>query len=101
VVGVDHEGVHLKLYVVNLFTLSLKHSFTFILFSPEGQEFSIPTEDVRIRTPAVGDVVSFTFESYARRDVPARPTIYRIRTDVSWEDVVHNFYQETKYLHGM
>eukprot|EP00026_Physarum_polycephalum_P002504 Phypoly_transcript_02511.p1 GENE.Phypoly_transcript_02511~~Phypoly_transcript_02511.p1 ORF type:complete len:789 (+),score=87.01 Phypoly_transcript_02511:70-2436(+) len=80
VVGVDHEAVHLKL--------------------PEGQEFSIPMEDVRIRKPSVGDVVSFTFESYARRDVPARPTIYRIRTDVSWEDVVHNFYQETKYLNS-
>ena len=51
--------------------------------------------------PSVGDVVSFSFEIYARRDVPARPTIYRIRTDVSWEDVVHNFHQENKYLNGV
>ena len=82
-------------YIINWFILLT------IISSPEGQEFSVPMEDVRIRMPSVGDVVSFSFEIYARRDVPARPIMYRIRTDVSWEDVVHNFYQENKYLNGV
>jgi hypothetical protein len=34
---------------------------------------------VLIPTPSVGDVVTFSYESQARRDVPVNPRIYRVR----------------------
>ena len=50
---------------------------------------------------AVGDVITFSFENNARRDLPVSPRIYRIRTDVSWDDVVHSYVKERQYLTGM
>ena len=61
----------------------------------------VPQEDVLIPTPSVGEIVSFSFESHARRDVPVRPKIYRIRTDVSWEDISWNLAHESRSLNGM
>lgn len=40
--------------------------------------------------PKKGDVVTFWFESFSRNAVPVKPTIYRIRTDIAWKDVMHN-----------
>lgn len=33
--------------------------------------------------------------------MPFRPIIYRIRTDVSWGEVVQNSLEESKYLNGV
>lgn len=45
--------------------------------------------------PSVGDIVSFSAESFSRRAAPVGPRIFRIRTDVSWDDVVANSISET------
>jgi hypothetical protein len=45
-------------------------------------------------------VVTFSYESNARRDVPISPKIYRIRTDLSWREVVENAAAEKKFLNG-
>ena len=50
---------------------------------------------------SIGDVVSFSFESSARRELPVNPRIYRIRTDIEWEDVVENVANEQRFLNGI
>ena len=52
-----------------------------------------------------GDVVMFTYDNYSRYAVPINPRIYRVRTDVTWEHVVHNYHKDTQMqqlnIHGM
>ena len=45
-------------------------------------------------------MVTFSFERYARKDIPANPRILRVRTDVEWGDVVDNSLKEPRYLNG-
>jgi len=47
----------------------------------------VPHENVAIPTPSVGDIVSFSFESRARTEIPLNPKIYRVRMDLSWNDL--------------
>jgi hypothetical protein len=50
----------------------------------------VPNEDILTSIPRVGDVVSFSYERHARKEEPYNPKIFRIRTDVLWEDLVPN-----------
>eukprot|EP00026_Physarum_polycephalum_P000547 Phypoly_transcript_00548.p1 GENE.Phypoly_transcript_00548~~Phypoly_transcript_00548.p1 ORF type:complete len:911 (+),score=120.65 Phypoly_transcript_00548:114-2846(+) len=60
---------------------------------PNNRIFEIPVENVHpnAEIPAKGDVVTFGYESNSRGAIPVNATILRIRTDVSWEEVVYNF----------
>lgn len=71
-----------------------------ILWRPNGKTFIVPPQDVLIPTPTKGEIVTFSYESYARRDLPVNPRIFRIRTDVSWDDVIRNLSNEKKFLNG-
>ena len=46
-----------------------------------------------------------TFDHYSRNSVPVNPEVYRIRTDVTWEHVVYDFFREEKdtaqFVNGM
>jgi hypothetical protein len=49
--------------------------------------------------PKEGDVVSFSFDNSSRRALPTNPKLFRIRTDMPWENVLLEFAQresETK-----
>ena len=48
----------------------------------------VPATGVEVSTPKIGDVVTFSYESFSRRDTPVNPIIYRTRSDVLWDDVV-------------
>ena len=61
----------------------------------------MPPGDVLIPSPATGEIVSFSFESQARRALPQSPKIFRVRTDLEWADVVRNFGSEQRFLNGM
>ena len=50
----------------------------------------VPHQDVHISTPQVGKVVSFSYEGNLRRDIPFRPTVFRVRSDLSWDDVIQS-----------
>lgn len=52
-----------------------------------------------IATPSIGDIVSFSYENY-RNGIPVNPKIFRVRTDLSWENVVHNSNFEKPQLNG-
>lgn len=47
-------------------------------------------------TPKVGEIVTFSYEKNIRRDSPVNPRIYRIRNDLSWDDIVKDFHKEIK-----
>lgn len=34
------------------------------------------------------DIVTFSYDSFSQRSVPINPVVFRIRTDLSWEQVV-------------
>eukprot|EP00026_Physarum_polycephalum_P001959 Phypoly_transcript_01963.p1 GENE.Phypoly_transcript_01963~~Phypoly_transcript_01963.p1 ORF type:complete len:985 (-),score=156.37 Phypoly_transcript_01963:23-2977(-) len=56
---------------------------------PDGTYFDITADDVLYDTnPKKGDVVTFSFENYSRSVIPVRPKVFRVRTDVFWEDIV-------------
>eukprot|EP00026_Physarum_polycephalum_P001631 Phypoly_transcript_01633.p1 GENE.Phypoly_transcript_01633~~Phypoly_transcript_01633.p1 ORF type:complete len:1064 (+),score=132.57 Phypoly_transcript_01633:31-3192(+) len=64
---------------------------------PNGVIFEVPLADVHVPA-AVGDVVTFSYESWARRELPVGPKIYRIRTDLSWDEVVQTSMVEKQHL---
>ena len=45
--------------------------------------------------------MSFSYEVNSRREVPVNAEIYRVRTDLSWEDILLDFFKELKSLNGM
>eukprot|EP00026_Physarum_polycephalum_P001538 Phypoly_transcript_01540.p1 GENE.Phypoly_transcript_01540~~Phypoly_transcript_01540.p1 ORF type:complete len:1069 (+),score=95.14 Phypoly_transcript_01540:45-3251(+) len=78
----------------------IKEDGTVLLKLPNGQTIAIAPQDVLIPTPPVGSVVTFSYESNARRDDPVHPQIFRLRSDLQWEDVVYNAIRDKKYLSG-
>ena len=61
----------------------------------------VPRQSVQVPSLIKGDIVTFSYEIHARKDLPVNPEIYRIRTDVSWEDVLHSSASERRMLIGM
>lgn len=45
-----------------------------------------------------GDVVTFTYEASARRELPVHPKIIRKRVDLSWADVLISYANEHRFL---
>ena len=43
---------------------------------------------MHVLRPSLGDIVSFSYDVKTRRDMPTRPCVYRIRTDLEWDDVI-------------
>lgn len=59
---------------------------------PSGLAFSVPASNVQLTSrPKRGDIVSFSYESYSRYAVPLHVTVFRIRQDLSWGDVIRNY----------
>ena len=62
----------------------------------------MPATHIHVPLPDVGAIVSFFYESYSRnRDVPVHPQVYRVRSDLSWQDVIKSTTEEEKYEDGM
>lgn len=58
----------------------------------------VPAEFVPKPRPLLGDIVTFSYDSFARRAVPVNPKISRIRIDISWEHVTHS--HDVLFLNG-
>ena len=111
-VGVTRAGVTLKLYPQNIYSntniykntnkkINKQNRLSLMTYIPNGGLFSVPFNSVRIPPPAKGDVVTFSYEVHARRELPTNPEITRKRTDLSWEEVVESSQNEVKVLNGM
>eukprot|EP00026_Physarum_polycephalum_P002627 Phypoly_transcript_02635.p1 GENE.Phypoly_transcript_02635~~Phypoly_transcript_02635.p1 ORF type:complete len:741 (+),score=93.71 Phypoly_transcript_02635:157-2379(+) len=64
---------------------------------PDDRTFTVPAQNVLIPTPKIGDVVTFSFDRSSRRELPVNPTITRVRTDLSWDDVLYTYWREYGY----
>eukprot|EP00026_Physarum_polycephalum_P001524 Phypoly_transcript_01526.p1 GENE.Phypoly_transcript_01526~~Phypoly_transcript_01526.p1 ORF type:complete len:780 (-),score=98.01 Phypoly_transcript_01526:986-3034(-) len=88
-VQADREGVVVRVGTDKSVLLKL----------PDGQIITVPAKNVEVPIPLTGgDVVTFSFEVNARRDLPVNPKIYRIRTDVSWPEIVQNYKRDQQFL---
>lgn len=58
---------------------------------PDGTVFTAPSvKGLEIKR---GDVVSFEYTAFSRKQIPTHPRILRRRVDVSWKDVVRDHLQ--------
>jgi len=65
---------------------------------PNGTRFTAlagTTEFAKRYNPQPGDIVSFKHRGFLLASKkPKIPTLYRIRTDISWDDVLHNWKEQ-------
>jgi hypothetical protein len=61
----------------------------------------VPPENIQIPPPAMGDIVTFSYESQSRREVPINATIYRVRRDIAWLDVVNQYRRDEPHSGSM
>lgn len=59
-----------------------------IKLRPHGVCFSVETHSINGMRPVAGDVVTYSYQNIAKLMVPIKPVIQRIRTDLSWEDII-------------
>lgn len=60
-----------------------------IFYSPDGIVFEVDKKNIHVdERLKKGDVVTFTYDSIARQSTPVNPKIVRVRTDVSWRELV-------------
>eukprot|EP00026_Physarum_polycephalum_P014636 Phypoly_transcript_15174.p1 GENE.Phypoly_transcript_15174~~Phypoly_transcript_15174.p1 ORF type:complete len:120 (+),score=7.69 Phypoly_transcript_15174:398-757(+) len=65
---------------------------TYTLELPDGITFQATANLQKLpRLPIMGEVVLFTYLRYHPNGKPASPSIDKIRTDISWQDVLNNF----------
>ena len=71
---------------------------------PNGVKFLAPagtTEFVRRWNPKIGDIVSFKYRGFLLGSKkPILPTLYRLRTDLTWDDVVNNWKDKAPAVTG-
>lgn len=61
---------------------------------PNGTSFGIGTgfsDAERVRPPKVGAVVEFKYQELSKKGVPRFPVFLRVRSDLSWEDVLKSY----------
>eukprot|EP00026_Physarum_polycephalum_P001933 Phypoly_transcript_01936.p1 GENE.Phypoly_transcript_01936~~Phypoly_transcript_01936.p1 ORF type:complete len:910 (+),score=132.37 Phypoly_transcript_01936:109-2838(+) len=69
------------------------NSRSILLQLPEGNTFEVPAKQKKTlkkgkRSLARGDVVTFEYYSYSHNALPVRPKLVRIRSDLSWGEVI-------------
>eukprot|EP00026_Physarum_polycephalum_P002048 Phypoly_transcript_02052.p1 GENE.Phypoly_transcript_02052~~Phypoly_transcript_02052.p1 ORF type:complete len:648 (+),score=89.30 Phypoly_transcript_02052:207-2150(+) len=64
---------------------------------PDGTQFDVASENVKISQPVKGEVVSFSYEALARRSAPMNPVIYRVREDLTWDDVLASQFTQNEF----
>ena len=64
---------------------------TYHISSPHGQTINVAAADVLLPSPPpLGTIVSVSFDNTARRDAPVNSKVYRIRSDLEWEEVMRS-----------
>jgi hypothetical protein len=63
-------------------------------YRPNGIAFEIPNNPDLEVPPTIGDVITFEYDTYSRREAPFNPRLTRVRTDMKWEDVLFDYGME-------
>ena len=65
------------------------------IYRPNGVRFEAPagtTEFAKRWNPQPGDIVSFKHRGFMlSSNKPKMPSLYRMRDDLTWDDMVHNW----------
>eukprot|EP00026_Physarum_polycephalum_P002350 Phypoly_transcript_02356.p1 GENE.Phypoly_transcript_02356~~Phypoly_transcript_02356.p1 ORF type:complete len:908 (+),score=118.97 Phypoly_transcript_02356:113-2836(+) len=62
-----------------------------LLQLPDGTFFRVAKEHYDLhRQPIRGDIVTFSHDFQSRRSTPTNPVVHRIRSDMTWQDVIKN-----------
>lgn len=69
--------------------------------SPDKTRFAVDVENCKVKQLKDGDVVTVAYEDYTRKSIPLNPTIYRIRKDLSWQQVVAENNKSRSYEEAM
>ena len=101
------------IFTAILYYYYLYHTISFTRARPDGKTICVPEHNVQIPLQpgdhnsnssrsvlTVGAIVSFSFELQARRDTPINPIIFRLRSDLEWEDVIASTLTERKFVNG-
>jgi hypothetical protein len=84
---------------VRIFPISTALLTLLFFYRPNGSIFEVQPENIPVPRPKIGDIVTFSYDSFARRELPVNPKICRIRTDLQWLDVLSS--TEKLYFTGM
>lgn len=72
---------------------------------PDSSVFDVDRDEEGLgATVQRGDVVSFSYERYSRHAIPTAPSLFRIRHDLTWQDILHDFASYSSHpqaLNGM
>lgn len=94
-------ALELNLTLFNCALQQVKHLFLFF-DRPEGESFEILRENIKTEPkPVRGDVVTFSYDKYSQKSIPVNPVILRVRKDVTWEDVLENYANDSLALNGI
>jgi len=84
--------------------MSTHLSYSFHSFRPNGVTFTAAagtTEFAKRWNPQPGDIISFKHHGYLlASQKPKFPTLYRLRSDITWDDVVHNWKEQKSTPNG-
>ena len=83
------------------FVLSFSFS-THSFHRPDGTFFKVSKEDYELHRPPIrGDIVTFSHDYQTRRFAPSNPVVYRIRSDMTWQDVIKSSKEPVRqFLNG-
>jgi hypothetical protein len=78
----------------------LNFFFFYLNIRASGQSIKVAAQNVQI-TPAVGDIVTFSYERQPRPELPVNAKIYCIRRDLEWFDVVNQYQRDKVFVDSM
>ena len=75
-----------------VFIFIYSHFSFFSFFSPDNKTFYARVADSSIRKfLKVGSVVSYKYLKISKSGLPVAPVIFRVRDDMTWKEVLHNY----------
>jgi hypothetical protein len=81
---------YLAIVLITFFNL-----FFFFFCRPNKVKFVIDAQAYESTPkPIPGDVVTFSYQHYTKLLTPVNPKIERIRGDLSWQEILHNYKNE-------
>ena len=116
----EDQSVQLKLYVSpplffflfclgffiehHIYSTTSFRLYLYFNFRPSGATFTVLHRNVKVKPhPKKGDIVTFSYDDFSRKALPVNPTIFQIRQDLAWDDVVANYLRDpqSQFLNRM
>lgn len=81
--------------ILQLYGCTLLSGILMCHFRPTGSTFEVDLDQFTdLQIPKEGQVVTFEYEQNLRHEIPVNPIITKIRSDLSWDNVMQDFLQD-------